>query len=99
MKLAIYIAAIVAAGAALSGCALVVLQPGADHVKITRTAADVAGCKALGEIASHGYSLADSQRDLKNQSLGLGGNFVLVATLITDREGVTDTEAVAYLCK
>jgi hypothetical protein len=53
----------------------------------------------VGAVASHGYALADSQRDLKNQSLGLGGNVVFVTTLITDAEGVTDTEGIGYLCK
>ena len=90
---------IAAVGAAVSGCALIALQPGAAHVKITRNTADVGGCQSVGAVASHGYALADSQRDLKNQSLGLGGNVVFVTTLITDAEGVTDTEGIGYLCK
>jgi hypothetical protein len=88
----------------LSVCAIVLnacvtLAPGADKVRITQDAADVASCAAVGNVNTLGEpqgpsQIADSSKELRNQAVGLGGNviFVTSATL-----GVPD-HGVAYRC-
>lgn len=46
MKHMAYVSSVAMLGAIMSGC--VMAAPGADQVKITRSASDVAACKAVG---------------------------------------------------
>jgi hypothetical protein len=57
-------------GLLVSGC-VTPLAPGAAQVKITRNAADVAGCAAVGNLDS-----IKTSDDVRNQAIGLGGNVV-----------------------
>jgi hypothetical protein len=82
---------------ALSAC--VTAAPGAEKVRITKDAADVSGCAAVGNVDTLGApqgpsQIADSSTELRNKAVGLGGNviFVTSATL-----GVPD-QGVAYRC-
>jgi len=65
----------------LSAC--VTLAPGADQVRITDKASDVATCKALGnlQVPMNGGQPADgfsAQDQFRNQAVGLGSNVALV---------------------
>jgi hypothetical protein len=65
----------------LSAC--VTLAPGADKVRITDKASDVATCKALGnlQVPMDGGAPADAssaQDQFRNQAVGLGSNVALV---------------------
>lgn len=75
--------AIVLACVAVAGCASVTLDPGADQIKITRNAADVAACASLGKVNITQPMLTDpdAQRQLLNQTLSLGGDALLLASL------------------
>ena len=57
-----------------SGCVSTPQAPGADQVKITRNAADVTGCAAMGNI---NFAAGGEPR---NQAVGLGGNVVFDTT-------------------
>jgi hypothetical protein len=79
--------------------ACVTPAPGADKVRMTKDASDVAGCTAVGNVNTLGgpqgpSQISDSSTELRNQAVGLGGNviFVTLATL-----GVPD-QGVAYRC-
>ena len=79
--------------------ACVTAAPGADKVRMTKNAADVSGCTAVGDVDTLGApqgpsQIADSSTVLRNKAVGLGGNviFVTSATL-----GVPD-QGVAYRC-
>jgi hypothetical protein len=79
--------------------ACVTLAPGADKVRLTKNASDVATCTAVGNVnASEGVQgpsqIVDASTEFRNQALGLGGNvvYVTLATL-----GVPD-EGVVYRC-
>jgi len=63
------------------------LAPGADRVKLTRNAADEAGCKAVGNVSTP----LDYDHDdrLRNETVGLGGNAVFLTSTL---------EGVAYRC-
>ena len=81
----------------LSAC--MTLAPGADKVALTKTASDVSGCSAVGNIkASIGpqgeVDFADASTEVRNQVIGLGGNtaFVSSGTLGVPVEGI------AYRC-
>jgi len=84
---------VVAICAILAGCETVPLTSGADQVKVTRNAADVAGCTSLGNLSTPPMMMTDpdAERALRNEALGLGGN-VLLVTSSTGRLGV------AYRC-
>jgi len=74
-------ASLVAAGIALStGCANTPLAPGADKVKITRSADDVASCKPVGNIHLDCENTINvgTEPIARNQAIGLGGNTVFV---------------------
>lgn len=73
--------------------------PGSEKVRMTKNAADVSGCTAVGNVNVAGISqgpsqIADSSTELRNQAVGLGGNVVFVtsATLGVPEQGV------AYRC-
>jgi hypothetical protein len=81
----------------LSAC--VSLAPGADKVRITKVAADVSTCTAVGNIkgqrdAQGQPDIPNADAELRNQTIGLGGNtaFVTSAPLGVPVEGV------AYRC-
>ena len=73
-----------------AGCNTVTLAPGAAQVKISRNAADVAACIAVGN-APPGQNMPD---DLRNFAIGLGGN-----TIFVTRENLNIIlDAVIYRC-
>jgi hypothetical protein len=78
----------------LSAC--VTLVPGADRVRITRNAPDVTGCTPVGNIgaprnADGTVDLANADRQVRNQTVGLGGNTALLVSPI-------GYDGVAYKC-
>lgn len=75
----------------LAGCVTMTLAPGADQVKITRNAADVTGCRAVGNVSANSGPL-DLNTELRNKTLGLGGNVLFTTGLFSANEGV------AYRC-
>jgi hypothetical protein len=88
----------------LSVCAIylgacVTLAPGADKVRMTKDASDVAGCTAVGTVDTLGApqgpsQIADSSKELRNKAVGLGGNVVFVTSAAL---GVPNM-GVAYRC-
>lgn len=67
------------------------LAPGASQVAITRNPADVAGCKAVGNIDGKDIELAldvPVAPQMQNQAIGLGGNRVLDTTVRAPPTGV-----------
>src|SRR3977135_941077 len=84
-------------GISLFGCVSpqpIPLAPGADQVTITRNAADVASCTAVGNIDSRMAGLAwQIPPQMQNQAVGLGGNVVLDTSVM----GTTAT-GVIYRC-
>ncbi len=94
MKYKLRLAVAAAFGALAVGCATVVLVPGADKVRLTSTAADVAPCNAVGNVsAPMVVDSAEVTGSLQNQAVGLGAN----AVLITGSSGGTES-GVAYHC-
>jgi len=71
------------------------LAPGADNVKLTQNAADVAGCKAVGNVSTE-YDLWHPQwveASLRNKTVGLDGNALFLTLGTAERK-----EGVAYRC-
>jgi hypothetical protein len=69
--------------ALLSACVTVTAAPGADLVKLTRVPADVAACKAVGNIELTREDIGsglDVQPAMRNKAVGLGANAVLITT-------------------
>jgi hypothetical protein len=87
--------AVIGLGLALgtAGCVNVALAPGAEKVKITKIAGDVASCKAVGSVKSPLIGLEGSNATMQNQALGLGGNTIFV----TGAAGES-VAGVAYSC-
>jgi hypothetical protein len=77
-----------------SGCVTVTLAPGADQIKVTRVPTDVASCVVVGNVDGEvGSGLAiDGIRQLQNQTVGVGGNTVLVTSDLPPQKGI------AYRC-
>lgn len=74
-------ASVVAAAIVLgTGCANPPLAPGADKVKITRIADDVASCKPVGNIHLDCKNTINvgTEPIVRNQVVALGGNTVFV---------------------
>ena len=71
-----------------SACVTTVLAPGADKVRITSIPADVAGCKAVGNIEMPKDAAFNGDNIVRNQTIGFGGNTAFV----------TVGAGVAYLC-
>jgi hypothetical protein len=94
MKWIIDAMAAVAIGGAVSGCAtpMLALAPGAEQIKETRLAADVMGCRAVGNVISEVGPL-DLDTELRNKTLGLGGNVLFVTSTLGPA-----SEGVAYRC-
>jgi hypothetical protein len=64
-------------------CACVTPAPGADQVRVTKNASDVATCKPLGniQVPKNAQGLVDgasAQTQFRNQAVGLGSNVALV---------------------
>jgi hypothetical protein len=79
--------------------ACVTLAPGADKVRMTKDASDVAGCTAVGNVDTLGApqgpsQISDSSKVLRNKAVGLGGNVIFVTSAPL---GVPDG-GVAYRC-
>jgi hypothetical protein len=78
----------------LSGCATVTLAPGAVQIKVTGVPTGVASCVVVGNVdGENGSSLtSDGMRQLQNQTVGVGGNTVLVTSDLPPQKGI------AYRC-
>jgi hypothetical protein len=79
--------------------ACVTLAPGADQVRITNKASDVATCKALGniQVPKSAQGLVDgasAQNQFRNQAVGLGSNVALV----TEGFESIPVAGIAYRC-
>ncbi len=83
-----------------ASCASSKLRPGAAQVKITRIQADVATCREIGTVTTHGPSTNSDVAidELRNETVHLGGNtiFVLDDRVFTP-SGVPESGA-AYRC-
>jgi hypothetical protein len=79
--------------AIVAGCATVPLSPGAEQVKVTRHAADVAACASVGNLSTPSMMMTDpdAERQMQNETLGLGGNVLLLSSSVS-RTGI------AYRC-
>jgi hypothetical protein len=82
--------------AILAACVSVTLVPGADKVRVTNNAQDVTACTAVGNVRvprdSQGNpAVANPTDDMRNQTIGLGGNTVFITSAILG-------EGVAYRC-
>jgi hypothetical protein len=84
-----------------SSCVTQTLAPGADRVKLTREASDVAGCKVVGNVSGVWGSGKDeyiSETVLRNRAVGLDGNTVLVTFWQWTLTQELPREGVAYRC-
>jgi hypothetical protein len=70
------LAAVAIIGLGTAGCATVALATGAENVKITHNANDVASCKAVGNVKALLAGPEATNATLQNQAFGLGGNTV-----------------------
>jgi len=93
MKMFLRFAAVVAFGAGTAACTTVALAPGAERVRVTMTAAEVAPCKAVGNVKALSVSAFDGEATIRNQALGLGANTIFVTRYVSGSE-----EGVAYNC-
>ncbi len=83
----------------VGACAITRLAPGADQVRVTGAAADMAACKAVGNVqvpknAQGLVDMASAQSQFRNQVVGLGGN----AGLVTDGLVKFPSAGIAYRC-
>jgi len=83
----------------LTACSAVTPAPGADKVKVTKTAADVVSCTAVGNIQvprnSEGLlPIDEAGTEFRNRIVGLGGN----AGLVTSGMLSVPAEGIAYRC-
>lgn len=72
-------------------CVTAPLAPGADKVKLTQNADDVAGCKAVGNVSTEYNLWVDAS--LRNKTVGLDGNVLFLTLETAERK-----EGVAYRC-
>jgi hypothetical protein len=95
MKTVLRFAAFIAFGAATAGCATVALAPGAERVRITNNAADVASCTAVGNVRQP----ADQNVDMRNLTVGVGGDTLFVTESLSQLGGNDYIKSgVAYRC-
>jgi hypothetical protein len=95
MKTVLRFAACIAIGAATVGCATVALAPGAEQVRITKNAADVASCMAVGNVRQP----PDQNVDMRNLTVGVGGDTLFVTeSLPVLGRGDYIKAGVAYRC-
>ena len=84
----------------LTACATVTPAPGADKVRVTKNASDVAACTAVGNIkvplnpSTGTVDIANAATEFRNQTIGLGGNTGFVTYGLES----TPAEGVAYRC-
>jgi hypothetical protein len=79
----------------LAGCASTELAvPGADTIRITRVAGDVASCTAVGNVKAQVGGVGDEVK-FRNQVIGFGGN---VGFVTLDGAYKSPAEGVAYRC-
>jgi hypothetical protein len=82
----------------VSGCVTERAVPGADAIRLTRVAADVANCTAVGNVkASTGENgpVVGDEVKFRNQVIGFGGNRGFVTV---DGAYGSPAEGVAYRC-
>jgi hypothetical protein len=82
-----------------AACVAVTLAPGADKVRITKVASDVSSCTAVGNIKAErnpdgSVGGAQAELELRNQTIGFGGNTVFVTTTTMGMP----TDGIAYRC-
>jgi hypothetical protein len=70
------LAAVAIIGLGTAGCVTVALAPGAEKVRITQNANDVASCKAVGNVKALLSGPQATNATLQNQAFGFGGNTV-----------------------
>lgn len=81
---------------AMASCATMVPAPGANHVRLTRNPAEVAGCSPVGNI-----NLPSSQQGMyaafnfRNRVVGYGGNAGLITVSVLASEPI---DGIAYRC-
>ena len=82
----------------LSACVTTQAAPGADKVKVTNIAADVAGCTAVGNIhvprTDGVVDVRNAGTQFRNAVVGLGGN----AGFVTDGGLNFPADGIAYRC-
>jgi hypothetical protein len=83
----------------LAGCNMATLAPGGESIKVTEKGADVASCKAVGNIRvpkdkQGNVDIASAQTQFRNQTVGLGGN----VGLVTEGFLKVPVAGVAYHC-
>jgi hypothetical protein len=83
----------------LPACAITQAAPGADKIKVTTMATDVAGCTAVGNIhvPRNNDGLVDginAGTQFRNAVVGLGGN----AGFVTDGGLNIPADGIAYRC-
>lgn len=88
--------ALASLAALLTACVTVALAPGADKVRVTANAQEVASCSAVGNIRvprdeKGSPPVANPTDEMRNQTLGLGGNTAFVTSAVLG-------EGVAYRC-
>lgn len=84
---------VLATAVGIAGCVNIALAPGAEKVKITKSASNVASCKPVGNVLSKPMGPTATNADLQNKTLGLGGNTIFVTGANGD-----SVEGVAYSC-
>ena len=68
------------------------LVPGAEHVRLTTNSADVAQCKAVGDV--YPANMESPSQEFRNHVVGFGGN----AALVTAGTVKAPLQGVAYQC-
>ena len=84
----------------LSGCVTERAAPGASAVTLTRNAADVANCTAVGNVKAYAPNGVGDEVKFRNQVVGYGGNVGFVTLNGACGIGACQTaaEGVAYRC-
>ena len=73
---------------ALAGCVVpgqMILAPGADQVRITKSPSDVSGCVAVGTVDSRPE--LDSEIYMRNHTVGHNGDTLLITYDPSDQQG------------
>jgi hypothetical protein len=88
-----------ALSAMIAGCATVTAAPGADKIRLTVNAADVATCKAVGNIKTPEVSPGlvsgfVAEKQFRNLAVGLGSDVALV----TEGTVSIPLAGIAYRC-
>ena len=84
----------------LSGCVTEQAAPGSSAVTLTRNAADVANCTAVGNVNAYAPNGVGDEVKFRNQVVGYGGNVGFVTLNGACGIGACQTaaEGVAYRC-